>query len=142
MHGRENPNDPAARNNYYEGEPVFSIKYGEDVVQSDSTIDLGDVTVGGVSADAVFSIGNTGTGYLELDKMEITKSDAYSVIETPVTPVDPGTSSDLIIRFSPPAAGKYMVKVTIYYSGNISYTNGSYTNGSDTFSFSLSGIGI
>ncbi len=132
LHGRDNPNDPGADNNLVEGEPVFSVRYNSNDIELEDEINIGTTTLGN-SSDSIFYIENKGSAYLHLTGIEITSSTAYTALQGPVTPVKPGDSTSIIVRFTPEETGSYAVTLYIHYWDN---------NEERVFSFDLTGTGV
>jgi hypothetical protein len=80
--------------------------------------DFGAAAVGGGAVNRTFVITNTGTAPLHLSatpKVAITGSQAgdFTVLAQPATPIAPGGSSELTIRFAPAATGARNALVSI-----------------------------
>jgi len=96
--------------------------------------DFGPAAVGGGTADRTFVITNTGTAPLNLSatpKVAITSPQAgdFTVLAQPASPIPPGGSSELTIRFAPAATGARRALVSIE------------NNDKNPFYFSIAGTG-
>ena len=68
MHDRDNPHDPGADNNYYDGIPEISIRQGSVIIPNNGLFETDDTLLQDY-IDTNFYIENTGTGYLFMENM-------------------------------------------------------------------------
>lgn len=97
--------------------PEISIMWGDIVVESGSSIDIGNRVVGS-SKDIVFVIENTGTADLSLTgdpRVYISGPDAsmFTVDQQPLSPITPGSDASFTIVFSPATLGAKNITVTV-----------------------------
>ncbi|MBN2039230.1 MAG: DUF1573 domain-containing protein [Spirochaetes bacterium] len=133
MNDRDNPHDPGAGSNYYDGIPEISIKQDITIIPDNGLFETDD-TIVEEYIDVDFQIENTGTGYLFMENMQITQSNMFAIIKMPNTPIDPGRTSEFTVRFAPTSEGKHSIIIIV-----------NYFNADDElaeFSFTITGTGI
>jgi RHS repeat-associated protein len=95
----------------------INIYAGETPIYSGSSYSIGEVEID-TTKDVTFGIYNSGNLDLILDGSPIveisgTNADEFTVIQYPVTPITPGSSSPFIIRFAPTSESAKTALMTI-----------------------------
>ncbi|MGB4269117.1 MAG: choice-of-anchor D domain-containing protein [Spirochaetota bacterium] len=111
--------------------PKIEVSKSSQVLLNNSTVDVGGMTVGGNPIDVTFTITNKGDSNLSITGVTISPGD-FTIITPPSTPVAPGASTTVVIRFSASSAGDKTADLTIE----------SDDPNNNTFTINLSGKGL
>lgn len=97
--------------------PIVVVEHpaGSPLVAGEAEVDFGVVALGADPVERAFTVRNAGTGDLNLFSTEISGPDAaaFSVAVQPLSTLDPGGSTNFVIRFTPTLAGELAAVLTL-----------------------------
>lgn len=85
--------------------PKIEVTKSSQVLLNNSTVDFGGMTVGGNPIDVTFTITNKGDSNLSISSVDLLPIGDFTIVTPPSTPVAPGASTTVVIRFSASSAG-------------------------------------
>ena len=103
--------------------PKLEITKSSQVLLNNSSVDFGGMTVGGTPIDVTFTITNKGDSNLSITGTTISPGD-FSIVTAPTTPVTPGGTTTIIVRFLATSAG---TKVAALMIGSDDLNNNPFT---------------
>ena len=116
------------------GVAAFNQPIADGAITTSTTngTDFGSATLGSTTDSITYTITNSGTGLLELGTPLISPAGSYSITTQPASSVAAGSSTTMIIRFSPTTGGAK--------PATVSFTEDDPSQPSP-FTFAITGVG-
>jgi hypothetical protein len=93
--------------------PKIQITKSSQVLLHNNTIDFGGMSVGGLPIDVTFTITNIGDSDLTISGVSLSNNTDFTIVSSPTTPVTPGSTTNVTVRFNAPNASTFTDTLTI-----------------------------
>jgi len=93
--------------------PKIQITKSSQVLLHNNTIDFGGMSVDGLPIDVTFTIKNIGDSNLTLSNVTLANNTAFTIVSSPTTPVTPGSTTNVTLRFTASNATAFTDTLTI-----------------------------